>query len=564
MPDNSQWYSRRRTLKAIGAGGLAVPLAGCNGTDDDGSADGGDGEGDGGDGDADEPSADDAASSASGTVTIIHDTHLQGRYGSLDEPANVANYVGLIDRLGEEYPDALRVGVGDDLASSVLSSVFDGEHIVDALNAADLDYDGFGNHDFDMGPDTFRAQVANSEFPWLCANCLDGRTGEVFAAEEGAMRYALTEVDGVTVGLTGILTEEAPNVASMGENAEVTDPAAALQEVVPRMREEGADAVVVLSHVASPVVESEVAPAVDGVDAYVGDHAARTYETPNVVNGSLVSVVGDEFEHLAELHLEVEAGEVTGHEFTRHATAEAVGRGLEPNDEVVGLVEEYRSRLDDAVGEEIGRTETTLDCREPVVRREESNMGNFIADAMRDDTGADVAVQNGGSIRTDTRYEPGPITRRDVVNVLPFGNEVTVLEVSGETLRAVLENGVSEVERLSGRFPQVSGLRYAYDPTNDRGERIVDASLGGEPIDPEATYTMATNNFIADGGDGYEMLTDAPRVLTPGNGPVLSSLIARRIEANSPIAPEVTGRVTVRNPPWEPLVEASSALVGRL
>ncbi|ELZ38672.1 bifunctional metallophosphatase/5'-nucleotidase [Halorubrum tebenquichense] len=560
MTDNNRWYSRRRTLKAIGTGGLAVSLAGCNGTDD-GSADGGE---EGTDGDGGEPSGDDSASAASGTVTIVHDTHLQGRYGSLDEPANVASYVGLMDRLGEEYPDALRVGVGDDLASSVLSSVFDGEHIVDALNAAGLDYDGFGNHDFDMGPDTFRDQVARSEFPWLCANCLDDRTGEVFAGEEGAMRYALTEVDGVTVGLTGILTEEAPNVASMGEHAEVTDPAGALREVVPRMREEGAAAVVVLSDVASPVVESEVAPAVDGVDAYVGDHAARTYETPNVVNGSLVSAIGDEFEHLAELHLEVEDGEVTGHEFTRHATAEAVGRGLEPNDEVVGLVEEYRSRLDDAVGEEIGRTETTLDCREAVVRREESNMGNFIADAMRDDTGADVAVQNGGSIRTDTRYEPGALTRRDVVNVLPFGNEVTVLEVSGETLRAVLENGVSEVERLSGRFPQVSGIRYAYDPTNDRGERIVDATLDGEPIATEETYTMATNDFIADGGDEYEMLTDVPRALTPGNGPVLSSLIARRIEANSPVAPEVTGRVTVRNPPWEPLVGASSALVGRL
>lgn len=567
MPDQVRSVSRRQVLKTVGSTGLVVGLAGCGG---DGGSNSAAGETETGtqspepeSTDSPEPESTESPEpeSVSGTVTLIHDTHLQGRYGSLEDAENIANYVGLMDQLTEEYPDALRVGVGDDLASSVLSSVFNGAHIVDALNVGELDYDGFGNHDFDMGPDTFREQVENSEFPWLSANCLDSRTDEVFASEQGAQRYALTEVDGITVGLTGILTEEAPNIASMGEHAEVTDPATALQEVVPQMREEGADAVVVLSHVASPVVESEVAPNVDGVDAYVGDHAAQAYETPNVVNGSLVSIIGDEFQYLAELHLEVEAGEVVSHEFTRHATAEAVGRGLEPNAEVAQLVEDYRAQLDEEVGQEIGRTETALDCRENVVRREESNMGNYIADEMREATDADVALMNGGGIRTDSQYGPGALTQRDILNILPFGNELTVLEVTGGTLLAALENGVSEVERLSGRFPQVSGMQFTYDPSNEVGNRIVEVSLGGESVDPEATYTVATNNFVAGGGDGYEMLTDATRVLTPGNGPVLASLIVRRIRTESPIAPEVTGRVTVQNPTWEPLVAEALAPV---
>lgn len=553
MRDRESELSRRRLLKGVGVSGLTVGIAGCN-TESEAETDSPTGQAN----TSDTGESDSETVSNSRTVTIIHDTHLQGRYGDLNESANIANYIGLIDQLAAEYPNALRVGVGDGLASSVLSSVFDGKHIVDALNAGELDYDGFGNHDFDMGPEVFRDQVANSNFPWLSANCIDRRTDEVFASEQGAMRYALPEVNGVTVGLTGILTEEAPNVASLGENAEVQEPATALQEVVPQMRDEGADIVVVLSHVASPVVESEIAPNVDGVDAYVGDHAARTYETPKMVNGSLVSVIGDEFEHLAELHLQVRDGELVGHEFTRHATAEAVGRGLEPNSQVVQLVEEYQSRLDNEVGQKVGQTETALDCREIVVRREESNMGNFIAETMRDYTGADVAVQNGGSIRTDTQYEPGTLTQRDIINILPFGNEVTVLEVSGETLRAVLENGVSEVERLSGRFPQVAGIQYTYDASNEDGSRIVEASLGGDPINPEEAYTMATNNFIADGGDEYEMLTSAPRVLTPGNGPVLSSLITRQIEANSPINPTVVGRISLRNATWE--VEITESL----
>ncbi len=538
-------------LKTVGSAGVLVGLAGCSTSTDSETT---------------EPPRTETETetptdtpteteSATGTVSIIHDTHLQGRYGELGEPENIATYVGLMDQLNEEYPSALRLGVGDDLASSVLSSVFDGKHIVDALNAGSLDYDGFGNHDFDMGPDTFREQVANSDFPWLSANTVDGQTGEVFAKEEGAKRYSLTEVDGITVGLTGILSEETPNVATVG-NAKVLDPASALQDVVPKMRDEGADVVVVLSHVASPVVEEEVAPNVDGVDAYVGDHAAIAYETPKVVNGSLVSIIGDEFKYLAELHLNVKDGEVVSHEFTRHSLAEEVDRGLEPNSEVAELMRSYQDRLEEEVGEEIGRTETTLDAREKVVRREESNLGNYVAEKMRNhlDADVDVALMNGGGIRTDTQYEAGALTQRDIVNIFPFGNRLTVLEVTGETLLAVLENGVSEVERLSGRFPQIAGMEYAYDPSNEVGNRITDVTIDGEDVDHEATYALATNGFVSGGGDGYEMLTDVPRILEPVNGPLLSSLLIRRIEAETPIAPERDGRITIQNASWETVV----------
>ncbi|WP_195837559.1 bifunctional UDP-sugar hydrolase/5'-nucleotidase [Halorhabdus sp. CBA1104] len=304
---------------------------------------------------------------------------------------------------------------------------------------------------------------------------------------------------------------------------------------------------------ASPVVEEEVAPKVDGVDAYVGDHAALDYETPKVVNGSLVSIIGDEFKYLAELHLDVEDGEVVSHEFTRHSLAEAVDRGLEPNTEVADLVRSYQDQLEEEVGEEIGRTETTLDAREKVVRREESNLGNYVAEKMRNhlDADVDVALMNGGGIRTSEQYGPGTLTQRDIINIFPFGNRLTVLEVTGETLRSALENGVSEVERLSGRFPQVAGMEYTWDMSNEVGERITEVTVDGDPLDPDTTYALATNNFISGGGDGYEMLADAPQTLKPVNGPLLSSLLIRRIEAETPIAPERDGRITVKNANWE-------------
>ncbi|OYR62537.1 5'-nucleotidase C-terminal domain-containing protein [Halorubrum ezzemoulense] len=128
--------------------------------------------------------------------------------------------------------------------------------------------------------------------------------------------------------------------------------------------------------------------------------------------------------------------------------------------------------------------------------------------------------------------------------MLPFGNTTIELEVSGQTIHDALENGVSEVESLEGRFPQVSGMEFAWDLAGDPGDRIdpADVAVGGDPLNLEATYTLGTNNFMADGGDGYSMLPDATR--TGAGNTTISQLVIDRIQAQSPIAPETDGRIT--------------------
>ncbi|WP_256297220.1 bifunctional metallophosphatase/5'-nucleotidase [Haloarchaeobius salinus] len=539
---------RRRFLAATAGVGITA-LAGCgaSSTDDESTTEPAE----------TEPPADteteqttteeetETATPATGEVTFVHDTHFHGTYGDLEGDVNVATYFGLMEEVVGGNDHAFRVGNGDDLASSVLSSVFDGEHIVDAFNAGGLDYDTFGNHDFDMGPETLRNRVTDSEFTWVSANTLDARTGDVFAAEQGASRYELVEAGDVTVGITGLINEEAPEITSMGENAEVQGLAAALEEVVPQMRDEGADLVVVLSHVASPVA-LELAGQVSGVDAIVGDHAAEVLEEPEVVDGTVCSFVGDEFQYVGELTLSVEEGSMSGHEFTLHETATAVAEdGVEPHPDVLETAQSYQSELSDRLDEVIGETEVPLDAREDVLRAEESNMGNYVADVVRENGDADVALQNGGGIRTDTEYPAGDVTRRMIQSMLPFGNVFVSVRIDGETLMAALENGVSAIEEGAGRFPQVSGMAYSYDPDAEVGSRITEATVGGEPLDPDATYTVATNNFMASGGDGYSMLADAERIVPANAGEVLSTLVAEAIEADGTIAPEVEGRITV-------------------
>ena len=163
---------------------------------------------------------------------------------------------------------------------------------------------------------------------------------------------------------------------------------------------------------------------------------------------------------------------------------------------------------------------------------------------MREHTGADVAIANGGGIRTDMVYEPGPLTRGDVQAVQPFGNVIMSVEVTGEQLLAALENAVSQVEVGAGRFPHVSGMAMVYDPSRPAGDRVLEVLVAGQPLDPAATYVLAVNNFVAEGGDGFEMLIDAPRVITEEVGVHDATVVADYIERHSPVAPAVEGRVT--------------------
>jgi 2',3'-cyclic-nucleotide 2'-phosphodiesterase/3'-nucleotidase len=484
------------------------------------------------------------AKQSSESVTFVHDTHFHGRFGDPEDPENIADYFGLMQQVADANENALLVGNGDDLASSVLSSVFEGRHMIDAFDAGGLAFDTFGNHDFDMGPDVLRKMIQRGSTTWVSANVTDERTGKVFGRSQGARSFRVVEAGDISVGLTGLITPEAPEITSMGQRTSVQDPAAALDETVPQMRDAGADAVVVLSHLTGATAE-EVARQVDGVDAIVGDHAAQVLEEPRIVGDTVLSFVGDEFEFVGELTLNVRDGSVQDFEFTLHETAQAVeDSSFRTSESVRAVVDEYRSRLDERLDVVVGESTVPLDTRTEVVRSQESNFGNFVSDAIRQEADADVALMNGGGIRSDTLYEPGDVTRRTIVDILPFPNDVVKLDVSGETLLAALENGVSQLEDLAGRFPQVSGMAYSFDPSQPVGDRIVEAAVDGEPVEPDATYALGTNDFVSGGGDGYEMLADAT-VLLPGNeGALLSALVTEVVRQRGTISPEVEGRIT--------------------
>ncbi|AEM55912.1 2', 3'-cyclic nucleotide 2'-phosphodiesterase [Haloarcula hispanica N601] len=529
---------RRKFLSATAALGVAG-IAGCASSSDNGTEQTDEASTDAEETTTSSGTAESTSEPATGEVTLVHDTHVHGSYGDLEEAANIATYFDLMNQIADNNDHSIKVGSGDDLATSILSAQFDGKHIVDAFNEGGLEFDTFGNHDFDRGPDVLRDRISDSEFQWVSANARNAQTGDVFGAEQGASQYELVSAGDVTVGLTGIINVEAPTITTMGETTEVPGLEAPVEEVVTEMRDDGADLVVVLSHVASPAAV-ELAESVDGIDAIVGDHAATFSEEPQVVNDTVLSFVDDEYDYLGELTLTVEDGERTDHSLTVYDTAAAVDEGrVEPHPGVFEVAESYESKLSDELDVVIGETTVPLDAREDTVRSEESNFGNYIADALRSHGNADVAIQNGGGIRTDELYPEGDITRRMVYSVLPFGNNQVTIEVTGETLVEALELSSTG----GGGFLQVSGMRYTYDPDKSKGDRVTEVTVGGEPLDTEATYTVATNGFTATGGDSYTMFQDAPRIIDANEGELLSVIVEDAIEEDGTISPSVEGRI---------------------
>ena len=469
-------------------------------------------------------------------ITIVHDTHLHGSLAS-QEGVTLAHYAGLAKRLRAENPNTLVLGNGDDLAPSLMSSLFKGQHMVDALDALGLDADTFGNHEFDYGPDNLLERISASSFPWVSANVFDRRTGDVFGAQLGVKRFMLKEVGGVRIGLTGVAPASTPTASNSGPNVDVRDPAASLAEVVPQMRAARAQITIVMSHLGWPDSEG-IAASVAGIDVIVGDHFSTALDQPKVINGTLVSRRGDELKILGQLDLMVQGGKIVSWTYTGHTLT----KDLPADEAVSSVIARYQQLLDAQLGEVIGTTEVALDARRSASRSMETNLGNFVADSLRAWADADIGLQNGGGIRGEKLYGPGQLTRADIVSILPFANYAGKVRVSGAQLGAALENGVSQFD-TGGRFPQVSGLSFAFNPTAPPGSRVQDVTVGNQPLDPAASYTVATNDFVLGGGDGYEMLKAGEVLIDPQNGPLVANLLMDTIQQQGSIAPQTEGRI---------------------
>lgn len=408
--------------------------------------------------------------------------------GSSQPTGGIAALAQEAQRLREGQPTLL-LSAGDMIQGNQWANFFQGESSIRVMNALGFDALVLGNHEFDFGLEVLQQRLAEAAFPVLGAN-VEGLSG--------VRPYLLKEIGGWKVLIIGVVTEDTPwmthprNVAGLS----FLPPEEALRRIPPEIKAQ-ADLVVVLSHLGLPA-DRRLARQIPGIHLIVGGHTHTRIERPLTVNGTWIVQAWEHGKALGCLDLVRAEGKVTLAE-GRLIDIDP-GRGTAP--EIAALVETYGSRVRAALDEVIGEALVDLDGKG--ARERETNLGNLLTDLLRRETGADAAVLNGGGIRADIFR--GPIRVRQIMDVLPFNNFPVVLRLTGREIAETLEHGVSDSGGHGGKFPQVSGVAFAYRPSLPSGRRVLNVEIGGRPLEPARIYTVATNDFLAAGGDGYAVL----------------------------------------------------------
>ncbi|WP_068498534.1 5'-nucleotidase C-terminal domain-containing protein [Paenibacillus kribbensis] len=449
-----------------------------------------------------------AATPVSGKhITILHTNDTHAHVVANDKEMGFAKLAGIIDQYRASNPNTLLLDDGDTVHGTTFATLVNGESIVKVINK--LRYDAMvpGNHEFNYGWKHLVELSKEIQFPVLSANIKQTDGTRLFKP------YVIKEVDGVKIGIIGLTTPETAYKTNPKnvEGIQFTDPAAEAKAAVDEIRSK-VDVVVVLGHLgqdaSSKDTSLKVVKEVPGIDIFIDGHSHTVLEKGLVGdNGTLIASAGEYTKYLGVVDLWVDGGKVTQKQAKLIDSTQATD--VQPNAEIAALIASVQKDQEPILKQVVTQTSVDLEGAREKVRAGETNLGDLLTDAMRDVSGADVALTNGGGIRASIKA--GTVTKGDIITVLPFGNQIVTLKVKGSDIQAALENGTASYPEPSGGFPQVSGISFKIDTSAAKGSRVHSVLIGGKALDPEATYTLATNDFTAVGGDQYTMFAKYPQ-----------------------------------------------------
>ncbi|KAK5175770.1 uncharacterized protein LTR77_000910 [Saxophila tyrrhenica] len=412
-------------------------------------------------------------------------------------------------------PDVMTLFSGDAFNPSLESSVTKGKHMVPALNALETTVACLGNHDLDFGVEQFQYLASLCEFPWLCANVLDPALGEDVPLGNCKRTLMLTSSNGIKVGFIGLVEREwLDTINTLPPNLKYLSASATAADLAPKLRTEGAEMVVVLSHQREPndnKLAEKLAPGT--VDMVLGGH--DHFYGHSIINDTHVLRSGTDFKQLSYIEARRKGGDSRGWDF--NIIRRDVVSSIPEDADAAAMAEKLTSTLKAKLDKPIGYTAAPLDARFTTVRLKESNMGNFVCDLMRFHYHADCTIMASGTIRGDQIYPPGVLRVKDLMNCFPFEDPCVVISLKGKHVVEALENAVSTYPAQEGRFSQVSGIKFTFDAKGPEGSRCSDVFIAGSPVDPEREYTLVTREYMVRGKDGFTSL-----MLEENGGPAKS------------------------------------------
>lgn len=475
------------------------------------------------------------------SVTILHtnDTH-----SHIEE---IARRVTLIRQVQREVGrnKVLLLDAGDVFSGTPYFTVYKGSADVRFMNYAGYDAMALGNHEFDMGPKVLANFIEKAKFSVLCANFDFSKEDTL---KDKVKSWVVIEKGGEKFGVFGLTTPETAEISSPGKNIVINDYLETAKAIVKELESKGINKIIALTHIGWDN-DVRLAKEVEGIDVIVGGHSHTLPQSyPTVIaddNTPTLIVQANEYgKYLGRLDVV----------FNNAGVIQSWKGNLIPVDNKIKeeplckvKFEDYKKPVNKMMNAVVGESLVDLDGERSRVRSQETNLANLITDAMLAKAkivNAVIAIQNGGGIRAS--IPKGKITLGQIMTVLPFSNYLVALDLTGQQIIEALENGVSQVKDLAGRFPQVSGLRFVWDPNAEVGKRVVSVEVKNpdgtyQPIDPSKTYRIVTNNFLAQGGDGYTVFQKGTNFINLGF--VDYDVLREYIQNKSPVNPQIEGRI---------------------
>ena len=434
-------------------------------------------------------------------ITIFHTNDVHSR---VDNYSKVKAYIN-------NYNNKLLVDAGDTFHGQSIATLEFGSSIAKILKAMGYSAMVPGNHDFNYGQDRLKELGEESGVKILAAN----------VKENGATKYdeyTIEEVDGVKIGVFGLATPETayktnPNNVTGLEFGTKDSIIKDAENMVSKLEEEGADVVIALSHLGidsdSTVKSTDIAKAVDGIDLIIDGHShsiLEDYSEFNNNNETKIASTGEYLNGLGQVTLSFDENlQVENIDLKTVDTSTLV----EEDAEISSLIDSIREGQEDILNEVVGSTPIKLEGSRELVRSGHTNLGRLITSAMLNETGADIAITNGGGIRDS--IEAGDITKDSIIKVLPFGNYIVTKKVKGSDIVAALEHGMVEG---SGSFAHFAGITVETKKESDEEgvirHKVLSVKINGNDLDLNKEYVLATNDFMAVGGDGYTMFSEYP------------------------------------------------------
>ncbi len=483
------------------------------------------------------------------TVVILHTNDFHGNLvpavdANKNSVAGAAREATIINNVRSAFgtEHVLLVDAGDAIQGATVANLFQGKSVTDVYNAMGYDVATLGNHEWDYGQDVLKDRIADAKFVYVNSNL----TG----TNLGWKSSVIKNIAGINIGLFGLMTSDYPIIVTPSSQTNVTveDPITSAKTEVADLRAQGAQYIVALSHCGfengGAPLDPAIAAGAPGINLIIGGHSHTVLKTPVMVGGTMITQTGTAGAYVGKEVIDFTTyhGKVTGQSVAYELVPTVTSVAEDPA--IKAIVDGYNNQLTAKLSVVIGKALVALNGERADIRTKETNLGNYVADWMRVSTGADIAFMGGGSIRVSV--PAGDVTVGNVYAVLPFDNFLEVLEIKGSTLKACLENSVSAYPAQLGAFAQISGFSFSFDPSKKAGSRVVSMTKDGKPMDMDATYKLAVQDYNAIGGDGYSMLVGAKVVYKTSEWN--RDGLVNYIKANPEINPTVEGRITVVKP----------------